>query len=160
MDIRRRMGTGIMVGLLAAAGASSASATTGSSELNLKGGDKLQANAFHCGVFWNHCSWSSSAKLLGNTPKRASWIRNNAEIRAHGPSASITLGKSTNVVIEFKSKTLVKTKWTNTKTWISDSSGKVSPSKTTTFVSTKSKAYAYHPAFGRPGPVVAYAGAL
>lgn len=110
MDIRRRMGTGIMVGLLAAAGASSASATTGSSELNLKGGEKLQANAFHCGVFWNHCSWSSSAKLLGNTPKRASWIRNNAEIRAHGPSASITLGKSTNVVIEFKSKTLVKTK--------------------------------------------------
>jgi hypothetical protein len=159
MDIRWRLGTSIVVGVLAAT-ASGATATTGSSELNLRGGDKLQANAFHCGIFFSHCSWSSSAKLLGKTPDRASWIRNNAEIRAHGPSAKITLGKSSNVEIEFKSKTLIKTRWTNTKTWISDSSGKVSPSKTTTYVSTKSSAYAYHPAFGKPGPVVAYAGAF
>ena len=159
MQLKRLSSIGVAAGIFASS-AMPAMATTGSSELNLKSGDKLQANAFHCGLYFSHCSWSSSAKLLGTTPKRATWIRNNAEIRAHGPSASITIGKSSNVVIEFKSKTLIKTRWTNTKTWISDSSGKVSPSKTTVYVSTKSKAYAYHPAFGTPGPVVAYAGAI
>lgn len=160
MQRSRVMGTGIATAAALVVASPTALATTASNELNLRGGDKLQANAFHCGVYFNHCSWSSSAKLLGNTPKRASWIRNNAEIKAHGPSAKLTLGKSINVEVEFKSKALVKTKWTNTKTWISDSSGKVSPSKTTLWVSTKSKAYAYHPRFGRPGPVVAYAGAV
>jgi hypothetical protein len=145
---------------IAAAAVPVATATTGSAELNLKSGDKLQSNAFHCGTYFNSCSWSASAKLLGTTPRRASWIQNNAEIQAHGPLAKITLGKSTNIEITFKSKSLIKTRWRNTKTWISDSSGKVTPSKTTLFVSTKSKAYAYHKRFGKPGPVVAYAGAL
>jgi hypothetical protein len=34
---------------------------------------------------------------------------------------------------------LIKTRWRNSKTWISDSNGKVSPSKTTVYVSTRSK---------------------
>jgi hypothetical protein len=135
-------------------------ATTGSNALDLNGGDKLVSDAFHCGTFFNHCSWQTSAKLIGSNPKRASWIQNNAIIEAHGPSAKITLGKSINVEVTFKSKTMIKTRWRNTKSWISSSKGKVSPSKTTLWIGTKSSAYASHPKFGRPGPVVAYAGAL
>ena len=59
-----------------------------------------------------------------------------------------------------KSKTLIKTRWRNTKSWISWSKGKVSPSFSTAYVSTTSKAYAYHKRFGKPGPVTAYAGAV
>ena len=148
--------------VLCAAGAAvpSAFATKASNELNLVGGNKLQSNAFHCTTYWSACSWETSAKLLGNSPKRASWIQNAAELKAHGPSAKITLGKSSNVEITFKSKTLVKTRWRNTRTWISSSGGKVKPSKSTLYVSTRASASAYHPKFGKPGPVVAYAGAL
>jgi hypothetical protein len=159
--IRKAMTFGALVAGLAAVAAPNAAATSESNSLDLKGGDKLESNAFHCGVYLNSCSWSSSAKLIGSTPDRASWIQNNAEVRAHGPSAKITIaGKNSNVEITFKSSSLLKTKWRNTKTWISDSSGKVSPSKSVIYVSTKSKAYASHPAFGKPGPVVAYAGAI
>jgi hypothetical protein len=158
--LRRLTGVGIVLAAMVASFVPVATATTASSELNLRGGDKLQANAFHCGVYLNSCSWSTSAKLIGTTPRRASWIQNNSEIRAHGPSAKLTLGKSTNIEITFKSRSLIKTRWRNSKTWISDSNGKVSPSKTTVYVSTRSKAYASHRTFGKPGPVVAYAGAI
>ena len=137
-----------------------AQATNASNELNLVGGDRLQANAFHCTTYLRQCSWETSAKLLGDNPKNASWIQNAAELKAHGPSAKITLGKSSNVEITFKSKSLVKTRWRNTKTWISSSGGKVKPSLSTAYVSTRASATAKHPKFGTPGPVTAYAGAL
>jgi hypothetical protein len=139
---------------------SAGQATSASSELNLNGGNKLVSDAFHCTTYFRHCSWQTSAKLIGNSPKRATWIQNNASIEGHGVSAKITLGKSTNVEVTFKSKTLIKTRWRNTKSWISWSKGKVSPSFSTAYVSTTSKAYAYHKRFGKPGPVTAYAGAV
>ncbi|MGH2917170.1 MAG: hypothetical protein ACRDLS_01020 [Solirubrobacteraceae bacterium] len=139
---------------------SSAPATSASTELNLVGGDTLQANAWHCGTYVKSCSWQSSAKLLGYHPARARWIRNTAEIEAHGFRAKITLGKVINVEIIEKKRSLIKTRWTNRKHWISWSSGKVKPSWTTLFVSTRSSATAAHRIFGRPGPVTAYAGAF
>ncbi|MDQ3849406.1 MAG: hypothetical protein M3296_02155 [Actinomycetota bacterium] len=136
-------------------------ATSASTELNLNGGDKLVSNAWHCSTYWNHCSWVTSAKLKGNTPRNAVWIQNGATIQGHGPSVSIALDpKSVNVEIVFKAKTLIRTRWRNSRTWISWSSSRVSPSKSTAWVSTQSSATAYHPRFGHPGPLVAYAGAF
>lgn len=134
-------------------------ATSASSQLDLPGGDKLEADAFHCGLYWSHCSWQTSAKLIGNHPKRATWIQNNAIIQGHGPSVKISLGKSSNVEITFKSKTMIKTRWRNTKSWISWSKGKVSPSHTTLWISTESTATAYIPVTKKAGPVSATAGA-
>ena len=154
--VRRGLGVALAGAALAPV---TALATSGSTELDLVGGDKLQSNAWHCGIYFNACSWKTSAKLLGSTPKRASWIQNNSEVQVHGPFAKITLGKSSNIEITFKSKTLIKTRWRNTHTWISASSGKVKPSKTTIYVSVRAKAYASHKIFGKPGPVESYAGA-
>lgn len=150
----------VATGVLALAVVPTAHGTSSSSSLDLKGGNKLEANAWHCGTYVKSCSWKSSAKLLGTNPRRASWIQNNAVAKAHGPFAKLTIGKSTNVEITLKSKNLVKTRWRNSRAWISDSSGKVSPSFSTVYVSTESKAYANHKTFGSPGPVKAYAGAF
>lgn len=139
---------------------SAVGATSGQNELRLNGGDTLESNAWHCGTYFRHCSWQTSAKLVGSHPRRARWISVNTEVKAHGPSAKITLGKTTNVEITFKSSNLVRTRWINRKHWISWSGGKVSPSFSTTYVSTRSSASAYHSIFGRPHGLVAYAGAF
>jgi hypothetical protein len=149
-----------VAGAAALAGPAVVHATSASTQLHLNGGDTLEADAFHCTSYFRHCSWQTSAKLLGTHPHRASWIQNNAEIQAHGISPKISLGKSINIEITFKSRSLVKTRWRNTRSWISWSKGKVSPSFSTAYVSTKSKAYARSHIFGKPGPVVAYAGAV
>jgi hypothetical protein len=155
--VTRTAAAALFVGIVAAV---PAGATNAHSELQLKGGDQLQANAYHCGTYFRNCSWTSSAKLLGTTPRRAKWIQNNAKVEGHGPSAKITIGKSSNVEVTFKSKTLFKTRWRNGNAFISDSSGKAHVSLTTLWVSTESLAYASHKSFGKPGPVRAYAGAL
>jgi hypothetical protein len=150
------------LGVVAAAtltGPAAVHATNASTQLQLNGGDTLEADAFHCTSYWKHCNWQTSAKLLGTHPKLASWIQNNAEIKAHGIFPKITLGKSTNIEITFKSTTLIKTRWRNTHSWISWSKGKVSPSFSTAYITTKSTASAYHRIFGKPR-VAADAGAV
>jgi hypothetical protein len=149
------------LGVAAAAltGPAAVHATSSSSQLNLNGGDILEADAFHCTAYFKHCSWQTSAKLLGNHPTVASWIQNSSEIQAHGIVPKISLGKSINVEITFKSRTLIKTRWRNTHSWISWSKGKVSPSFSTAYVSTRATASAYHRLFGKP-KVSAYAGAV
>lgn len=134
-------------------------ATSASTRLRLNGGDVLEADAFHCTTYFRSCTWQTSAKLLGIHPARASWIQNSAEIQAHGIVPTITLGKSSNVQITFKSRSLVKTRWRNTNSWLSWSGGTVSPSFSTAWVSTRSTASAYHRIFGGP-QVQAYAGAI
>ncbi|PZS21543.1 MAG: hypothetical protein DLM61_27810 [Pseudonocardiales bacterium] len=146
--------------VLAVIAAAPAAGTSAHNELRLNRGDRLQSNAWHCGVYFRSCSWQTSAKLLGYTPANARWITNYSEVKAHGISPKITIGKNTNVEITFKSSTLIKTRWTNRNAWISWSSGKVSPSFTTAYISTRESAYAYHRFFGRPGPVTSYAGAI
>lgn len=139
---------------------STVGATSASNELRLRGGDTLKSNAWHCSTYVKHCSWRTSAKLLGYNPARARRIGVSSEIRAHGISPKITIGKSTNVEITFKSKKLLKTRWVNRRHWISWSGGKVSPSFSTAYVSTRSSASASHRIFGRPSGLVAYAGAF
>lgn len=141
------------------AGATCAWGTAASTEVNLRGGDRLQANAWHCSVYLSGCSWATSSKLLGTHPRQAAWIQNTAEIQAHGPMARITLGMNSNVEITFSSSTRINTRWRNTRSWIADSHGKVNPSLTTTFVSVRSQAVAQHQIFGNPS-VTAYAGAV
>lgn len=137
-----------------------AGATSASNDLRLSGGDTLVSDAWHCSTYVKSCSWRTAAKLKGNTPRRARWIQMNSEVQGHGISPKITIGKNTNVEITFRSKSLVKTRWRNRQHWISWSGGKVSPSFSTAYVSTRSSASAYHKVFGRPSGLVAYAGAF
>jgi hypothetical protein len=122
-----------LVALAAPAGATSASASW-----NLSGGDTWQVNAWHCGTYWDKCSWTSSTKLLGSNPANAQWISNRAELEAHGGSLSITLSKHPSATITFTSSSLGKVTWTNWNAWISDNSGVMDPSWSTAWVSTRS----------------------
>lgn len=115
-----------------------ASATSDSASWNLKGGDKFQVNAWHCGTYVNSCSWKTSTKLLGAQPVNAVWIENDAELEAHGFSASIKISKEPSATLTMKSSSLGIVRWRNTRAWISDNSGQMSPSWTTAYVSTKS----------------------
>lgn len=140
--------------------AAPASATSASSSLRLAGGDTLQANAWHCGSYFNSCSFANSAKLLGSSPYNASSITNQTEVQVHGISVSISLGTSKNFGIIYNSSTLIKSRWTNYNNWISDTSGVVNVSPFSTYVSSKEIASAYHPTFGSPSGVTATAGAI
>lgn len=144
--------------VLGLASAMPAEATSASNNLNLKGGDTLQANAWHCGTFQNSCSWANSAKVLGYHPAYASSVTNESEIQAHGISASLTIGSTVNVNIVFTSDSIVRSRWTNYHAWISDSSGEAYPDWSTTYVSSKETASAYDKIFGSPHGLVAYAG--
>lgn len=139
---------------------STVGATSARNELRLRGGDTLQSNAWHCSTYMRHCSWQTSAKLLGHNPSRARWIAVHSEVKGHGIRPKITLGRTTNVEITFRSRKLVRTRWINRRHWISWSAGRVSPSFSTAYVSTRSSASAYHRIFGRPRGLVAYAGAF
>jgi hypothetical protein len=138
-----------------------ADATGATTTLRLKGGDRLVANAWHCGTYVRACGWKSSAKLLGTNPSRARWITNRATIEAHGLRASLSLSrKGPTVRVTGTSRAVVRTVWTNTNAWISDSAGEVRPGFTTAYVSVRSVASASHPTFGTPSGVTAYAGAF
>jgi hypothetical protein len=154
------------IGLVAATGtalitmtAGVAGATSGSTTLNLSGGDKLQANAWHCGTYVRACSWANSAKVLGTHPSYADSVTNQSNIQVHGISLSISLGSTTNVSIIYHSSGLIKSKWTNYNAWISDSSGIAHVSVLSTYVSSREIASAHDAIFGSPSGVTAYAGA-
>jgi hypothetical protein len=151
--------SGLVAVLAVLIGAQPASATSAQTNLRLVGGDTLQANAWHCGTYWNTCSWANSAKLLGYNPAYARSITNESELQVHGVSVSISLGSSWNVSVVYHSTTLIRSRWTNYNAWISDSSGSVKVSPWSTYVSSKETASAYHPIFGSPHGLVAYAGA-
>lgn len=118
--------------------AAPASATSASASWNLSGGDTWQVNAWHCGTYWDKCSWTTSTKLLGYSPVNARSISNRAELEAHGGSLSITLSKNPSAGITFTSSSLGKVTWTNTNAWISDNAGVMDPSWSTAWVSTRS----------------------
>jgi hypothetical protein len=139
--------------------ASSAGATTGSTTLNLAGGDRLEANAWHCGTYISDCSWANSAKITGSNPSYADSVTNESDLEVHGVSVSISLGSTKNVGIIWTSETLIKSKWTNYNAWISDSSGVANVGYTSTYVSSKEIASAHDAIFGSPSDVTAYAGA-
>jgi hypothetical protein len=164
--MRKRIITGLLAAFLLAVpamlglAASPAAATSASTTLNLAGGDRLQANAWHCGTYWNSCSFANSAKVLGCNPCYASSVTNVTEVQVHGISLSLSFGSTTNIGIIFTSTGLIRSRWTNYNAWISDSSGVANVSPLSTYVSSKETASAYHPIFGSPGGLVALAGAI
>ena len=150
----------LAVPVLLGVAASPASATSASTTINLKGGDRLQANAWHCGTYLRACSWANSAKVLGCNPCFARSVTNLSEVRVHGIVLNITISKPINVSIVYRSTGLVRSRWTNTHAWISDSSGVANVSPLSTYVSSKETASASDPKFGSPHGLVALAGAV
>lgn len=132
------LGIAAFTGVGTAVLAPSAEATKASSNTRLSGGDTWQVNAWHCGTYWDKCSWTSSTKLLGTNPSNARRISNRAELEAHGGKLSITLSKHPSATITFSSSSLGKVTWTNTTAWISDNAGVMDPSFSTAWVSTRS----------------------
>lgn len=126
----------LSAGLLIAA--PSAHATSDSATWNIPGGNKMSVNAWHCGTYVSACDWKASTKMKGSNPKKAQWIKNVADLQAHGVSVSIKISKNPEASLKMVSKSLGRVTWKNTKTWISDTSGQMRPSKLTTYVSTKS----------------------
>lgn len=163
--MRKRV-VSLVAGLLVAAAAvlgltaSPAVATSASTTLRLAGGDRLQANAWHCGTYFRACSWANSAKVLGTHPKYAASVTNVSEVAVHGIVLGITISKPINIHIIYKSTTLVRSRWTNFHAWISDSSGVANVSPLSTYVSSKETASATDRVFGSPHNLVAYAGAV
>lgn len=137
-----------------------AMATSASNTLNLAGGDRLRANAWHSTAYMTTCDWETSSKVLGTHPSYADWVRCNTEIAAHGIKATFSISKSSQINVTFVSKTLYKGYWINYDNWISWSSGSVKPGYTTVWVSAKATASAHDAVFGTPSNLVAYAGAV
>lgn len=115
-----------------------ADATNASATWRLSGGDRFQVNAWHCGIYLNHCSWTTSTKLFGAHPRRAAWIKNTAVLEAHGFHASLTISKEPGVTLTQSSKSIGTVTWINFHNRISDNSGVMSPNWTTVYVSTES----------------------
>lgn len=136
MSVRAGITTILAVAGLAISGP--AQATSESASWKLKGGDTFQVNAWHCAAYLKSCSWKTSTKLLGNNPFNAIWIENRAELRAHGLNASLKISKRPSATLTMKSKSLGVVRWRNTRDWIADNSGKMNPSWTTVYVSTRS----------------------
>lgn len=118
--------------------APTASATSASASWNIPGGNKVSVNAWHCGLYVNACSWKASTKMSGKNPSKATWIKNVADLEAHGISVSIKISKNPEASLTMVKKSLGRVTWKNSKTWISDTSGTMRPSKLTVYVSTKS----------------------
>lgn len=157
-------GAGLAVAAFTGVGAAtlapSAQATSASTSVRLAGGDTWQVNAWHCGTYWDKCSWTSSTKLLGSNPLNARSISNRAELEAHGGNISITLSKHPSATITFSSSSLGKVTWTNTSAWISDNAGVMDPSWSTAWVSTRSCGWGRVNASITVSSKCAYAGAF
>lgn len=125
-------------GILVLSVGGSASAKPASASWNLPGGDTFQVNAWHCGAYRTACSWNASVKLLGYHPTTARWIKNRSELRAHGIRASLTISKNPSATLTMKSRSLGVASLRNTHAWIADTSGVMSPSWSTAYVSVRS----------------------
>jgi hypothetical protein len=164
--MRKRLLAGVLAALILVVPgvigltASPAAATSASTTLNLNGGDKLQANAWHCATYWSACSWANSAKVLGCNPCYADSVTNVSEVQVHGISLDISIGSQWQVNIVYHSTGLIRSRWTNYDDWISDSSGVANVSPLSTYVSSKETASATDGIFGSPSGVVALAGAV
>ncbi|MFD0026043.1 hypothetical protein [Streptomyces sp. NPDC058382] len=119
--------------------ATPAHATSASNTWGIPGNHKMQVNAWHCGTYVNDCSWTASTKLYkGKAHEKAQWVQNRAILAAHGVKVSIKISKNPEATLKMTSKSQGEVRWKNTKSWISDTNGKMKPSKLTVYVSTKS----------------------
>lgn len=140
--------------------AGTAQAWSDESHSSMGAGRYIQANAWHCNTFVDKCSFATSAKAFTNSnlnvAQTMSWVKNVAEITAHGGSISISISNHPGATITGTSSTKTST-WTNNKTWISDLSGKSDPSWSTTYITTCSTASAYSSSLGIKGSTIACA---
>jgi hypothetical protein len=144
----------LAVGAVAAVGvavnAAPASAGSASSSYYYPGGNRLEANVWiqsiadarNCG------NWATSAKLWGNNPPTAEWIKNVASFHANGIGAEIT-GSSGGVSVG-GSGVDVSMEWTNDNNWISDLAGNLCANWLTWYVSAGSTAVSFVPKYGSP----------
>ncbi|WP_223206309.1 hypothetical protein [Streptomyces xanthii] len=139
--IRTRLVSGaaaaFAAGALVLAG-SPAHATSASTQVGLPGGNKITVNSWHCNTYVKSCSWKASTKMSGSHPKQAAWIQNRAELKAHGFRVSVKISKNPEATLTMKSKSLGVVRWKNHTARIADTYGKMTPSKATVYVSTKS----------------------
>src|SRR5713101_6948518 len=70
-----------------------AGAHSGSSSVDYPGGDRLEADVWVQSFTFSSCgNWQTSAKLIGNNPPNADWIKNTAAFHAVGIGASLSGG--------------------------------------------------------------------
>ncbi|WKX71954.1 hypothetical protein [Streptomyces sp. XD-27] len=106
-------------------GATQAMAISDHGESKIPGtGAIVQANAWHCNVYADKCSFKTSSKALkGGAHYKVDKIKNVATVKANGWNATISLSPSGTYVSENTRQIA----WTNTKTWVADVSGIADP---------------------------------
>ncbi len=146
MSRKRIVGAAAATGVALLLTAVPASAHSVSASYGYPGGDRLEANVYIANISdWHGCgNWATSAKLWGNNPPYASWIKNSAHFHANGVGASIS-GVSANGSGNDQSAS-----WTNSNAWIADLSGRLCANWLTWYVSATSTATSYVPKYGSP----------
>ncbi|MBG0856152.1 hypothetical protein I2W78_30970 [Streptomyces spinoverrucosus] len=87
-------------------------------------GARVVANAWHCNVYADKCSFKTSTKTTKDGAKyKVSKITNVATVKANGWQATLSLSPSGTQV----SENTRQVSWTNKNTWIADISGIADP---------------------------------
>jgi hypothetical protein len=129
-----------------AAFAQPAQANSKSASWYYPGGDRLEANVWiQTFSDWSGCgNWQTSAKLWGNNPPNARWIKNTASFHANGWGASLHgVGVS-------GSGADASASWTNYNNWIADLAGNICGNWLTWYITAASTATSYVPQYGSP----------
>ncbi len=119
---------------------------SGSATTAYPGGDVLQANAYIDSVAdSNGCGhFATSAKLLGNNPPNAAWIKNTVTFHANGIGAAISGGSVSANGADASAS------WQNNNAWIADLSGTICVNWATWYLSVGSTATSFVPQYGSP----------
>jgi hypothetical protein len=99
-------------------------ATSASTSVGLPGGNRIAVNAWHCSLYANACDWKASTKMSGNSPRKARWIQNRAELEAHGVEVSVSISKNPEATLTMVNKSLGVVRWRNTNARISTRSAR------------------------------------
>jgi hypothetical protein len=123
--MKRTLLTAGLVGILTAGTVAPGAAVSDSGSASLPGtGAKVVANAWHCNVYADKCSFKTSTKTMkGGRKYRVSKITNVATVKANGWQATLSLSPSGTMV----SENTRSVSWTNKNTWIADISGIADP---------------------------------
>ncbi|QOV46068.1 hypothetical protein IPT68_09255 [Streptomyces chromofuscus] len=123
--MKKALLTAGLVGALVVGTAVPGSAMSDAGSAPLPGtGAKVVANAWHCNVYADKCSFKTSTKTTkGGDKYRVSKITNVATVKANGWQATLSLSPSGTQV----SENTRQVSWTNENTWIADISGIADP---------------------------------
>jgi hypothetical protein len=123
--VRKTLLVGGVTGLLLTGASVPGAAVSDSGSTSLPGtGATVIANAWHCNVYADKCSFKTSTKVLKNGRKYpVRKITNTATVKANGWQATLSLSPSGTRVSENTRRVT----WTNTNSWIADISGIADP---------------------------------